>query len=74
MLERRVFKGALQTSFVTDEPAYFSKLLIESQEPGTLFEWCKINRGAFIVTRYLNYVAETDPSHCPRRHQLLQLL
>ena len=30
---------------------FFSKVLLDKLQPGTLFEWCKVNRGAFVVTR-----------------------
>lgn len=29
----------------------FSKLLLENTDAGTLLEWCKVNRGAFVVAR-----------------------
>ncbi|KAJ7388907.1 hypothetical protein OS493_035054 [Desmophyllum pertusum] len=31
----------------------FSKLLLEDIDPGTLLEWCKLNRGAFVVASLL---------------------
>ena len=34
----------------------FSKLLLDNTEPGTFFEWCKVNRGAFVVARYVRFV------------------
>ena len=29
----------------------FSKLLLDNTDAGTLLEWCKVNRGAFVVVR-----------------------
>ena len=41
---------------------FFSKLLLENIKPGAFFEWCKINRGAFVVARYV-YGRFYLPSH-----------
>ena len=41
---------------------FFSKLLLENIKPGAFFEWCKINRGAFVVARYV-YGSFYLPSH-----------
>ena len=49
---------------------FFSKLLLENIKPGAFFEWCKINRGAFVVARYV-YGRFYLPSHSHHHGSLL---
>ena len=42
----------LQLCFFHDvDQLLFSKLLLDNTDAGTLLEWCKVNRGAFVVVR-----------------------
>ena len=51
---------------------FFSKLLLENIKPGAFFEWCKINRGAFVVARYV-YGRFYLPSHSHDHVSLLRV-
>ena len=42
----------LQLCFFHDvDQLLFSKLLLDNTDAGTLLDWCKVNRGAFVVVR-----------------------
>lgn len=59
-------KERIQSASDTDQ-VLFSKLLLDNTDAGTLLEWCKVNRGAFVVASLLESpvpgVSDTVKSH-----------
>lgn len=62
-------KGRLQSE--NKDEVLFSKLLLDNTDPRMLLDWCKVNRGAFVVASLLESsvpgVSDTVKSHLQPR-------
>ncbi|CAH3116778.1 unnamed protein product [Pocillopora meandrina] len=70
-LKRLIYqdKGRLQSE--NKDEVLFSKLLLDNTDPRMLLDWCKVNRGAFVVASLLESsipgVSDTVKSHLQPR-------
>ncbi|KAL9950331.1 hypothetical protein ACROYT_G042818 [Oculina patagonica] len=52
-LKRLIIQDKERLQSGNKDQVLFSELLLENTDPGTLLEWCKVNRGAFVVASLL---------------------
>ncbi|XP_068725822.1 pumilio homolog 3-like [Montipora capricornis] len=52
-LKRLINQDKERLTSESKDQVMFSKILLDNTDPDTLFEWCKVNRGAFVVASLL---------------------
>lgn len=70
-LKRLINQDKERLQFEKKDEVLFSKLLLDNTDPRMLFEWCKVNRGAFVVASLLESsvpgVSDTVKTHLQPR-------